>query len=224
MNISNKIQKLRKSYGWSQEEMAEKLSVSRQAVGKWESGQSFPEINKLIEISDIFAVPVDRLIRDEKKCDLQFCKEKDIYNEEIIMFLLKVKKATYAGNGAESKSSRLKSHDLEYQEGRLSYYDTYVGGERFSGEEVVWTDKLPIWAMNYTGRIIEEGFSGEFLKKALSNGSIELPYRGPVIYIEGSYSYHCNVSGDFSWYQGYEEILLDGTKIYECYFHGGLVK
>ena len=47
----------------------------------------------------------------------------------IIDFLIKAKKATYAGKGAETASSRPQSHDLIYEEGGLTYYDTYLGGE-----------------------------------------------------------------------------------------------
>ncbi|HKL79012.1 MAG TPA: DUF5680 domain-containing protein [Mobilitalea sp.] len=69
-----------------------------------------------------------------------------------------------------------------------------------------------------------ENFSGDFLKKALSVPSVDQPYRGPKIFRDGQYSYHCKVDGDFEWYQGYEEIFYDSIKIYECYFHGGIVK
>jgi hypothetical protein len=46
---------------------------------------------------------------------------------------------------------------------------------------------------------------------------------GPVFYQEGDYTYHCKVDGDFEWYIGYEEILYQGERIYECNFHGGMV-
>lgn len=65
MDFKMKLQKLRKSRGLTQEEFSEIMNVSRQAVSKWESGQSFPEIDKLIEISDYFQVTIDYLIRDE---------------------------------------------------------------------------------------------------------------------------------------------------------------
>ena len=49
-----------------QEELAEKISVSRQAVAKWESGQGYPEITNLIQISNLFHVTVDYLVRDQE--------------------------------------------------------------------------------------------------------------------------------------------------------------
>ncbi|MBQ4100040.1 MAG: helix-turn-helix transcriptional regulator, partial [Oscillospiraceae bacterium] len=56
MSISEKIQQLRKSSGLSQEQFAEKLDVSRQAISKWETGISFPDVEKLVLISELFNV------------------------------------------------------------------------------------------------------------------------------------------------------------------------
>jgi len=64
MNFSEKLQILRKEKRLSQEGLAEKLNVSRQAVSKWESGQSFPELDKIIILSDIFSFTVDELVKD----------------------------------------------------------------------------------------------------------------------------------------------------------------
>lgn len=88
--------------------------------------------------------------------------------KEVIQFLLRAKRATYAGKGLESISTRPKSHDLEYVENGLKYIDTYLGGEKFTGEEALWKNDVPFWSMNYCGRVIAEGFNGDFLKEALS--------------------------------------------------------
>ncbi|MHB1485259.1 MAG: helix-turn-helix domain-containing protein [Saccharofermentanales bacterium] len=64
MTFSEKIQILRKQNGLSQEKLAEKLDVSRQAISKWESGQSVPEIDKIIAISELFKVSTDYLIKN----------------------------------------------------------------------------------------------------------------------------------------------------------------
>lgn len=64
MKFSEKLQILRKEKGLSQEKLAELLSVSRQAVSKWESGQTYPEIEKLIVLSDLFEITLDDLLRD----------------------------------------------------------------------------------------------------------------------------------------------------------------
>lgn len=66
MNIAQRIQKLRKQSGLSQEQLAEKLGVSRQAVSKWESEQSVPDIDKLAQLSELFGVSTDHLIKGEE--------------------------------------------------------------------------------------------------------------------------------------------------------------
>lgn len=63
MNIADRIQQLRKSKGISQEELADKVGVSRQAVSKWESEQSTPDIEKVILLSDFFDVTTDYLLK-----------------------------------------------------------------------------------------------------------------------------------------------------------------
>ncbi len=64
MILSEKLFTLRKKSGMNQEELAEKLDVSRQAISKWENGESFPEITKLKAIADIFSVTADFLLDD----------------------------------------------------------------------------------------------------------------------------------------------------------------
>ncbi|MCD8188861.1 MAG: helix-turn-helix transcriptional regulator [Clostridiales bacterium] len=63
MNIADRIQQLRKARGISQEELAEQVGVSRQAVSKWESGQSCPELDKVVLLSDYFGVTTDYLLK-----------------------------------------------------------------------------------------------------------------------------------------------------------------
>lgn len=82
----------------------------------------------------------------------------------VIAFLLRAKKATYAGKGAETALSRPCSHDFAYSEPDLAYYDTYLGGSAFAGEKAVWLCGKPCWSMNYSGRVTGENFSGDFLK------------------------------------------------------------
>lgn len=143
---------------------------------------------------------------------------------DIIQFLIKAKKATYAGKGAETTSSRPGSHDLVYRENELTYYDTYLGGEKFAGEEALWISGNPYWSMNYAGRVTGDNFSGDFLKEALRNVTADKPFRGPDSYTNGEYAYTCEVSGDFEWFQGYETISYKGQIIYDCYFHGSIIK
>lgn len=63
MNLADRIQYLRKQKGISQEELAEKMLISRQAVSKWESGQSAPDLEKIVLLSDYFEVTTDYLLK-----------------------------------------------------------------------------------------------------------------------------------------------------------------
>ncbi len=64
MNFAEKLLNLRTQYGYSQEALAEKLNVSRQAISKWELGTALPETDKVITISDFFEVSIDYLLKD----------------------------------------------------------------------------------------------------------------------------------------------------------------
>lgn len=65
MILADKIIDLRKKAGWSQEELAQQLGVSRQSVSKWEGAQSIPDIDKILQMSRIFGVSTDYLLKDE---------------------------------------------------------------------------------------------------------------------------------------------------------------
>lgn len=65
MILADKIIRMRKKNGWSQEELAEKMNVSRQAVSKWESAQTFPDLERILQLSTLFGVTTDYLLKDE---------------------------------------------------------------------------------------------------------------------------------------------------------------
>lgn len=65
MILADKIIELRKRNGWSQEELADRLDVSRQSVSKWEGALSVPDMNKILKLSEIFGVSTDILLKDE---------------------------------------------------------------------------------------------------------------------------------------------------------------
>lgn len=69
MILGEKIMELRKRNGWSQEELAGKLNVSRQSVSKWESAMSVPELDKVLQLSEIFEVSTDYLLKDDREED-----------------------------------------------------------------------------------------------------------------------------------------------------------
>ena len=64
MILADKIARLRKQNGWSQEELAARMNVSRQAVSKWESAQSAPDLERILQMSELFGVTTDYLLKD----------------------------------------------------------------------------------------------------------------------------------------------------------------
>ena len=64
MILADKITELRKKNGWSQEELADKLGVSRQSISKWESAQSVPDMSRILKMSELFGVSTDLLLKD----------------------------------------------------------------------------------------------------------------------------------------------------------------
>ena len=223
MIFSEKLSILRKNKGLTQEGLAEKINVSRQAVAKWESGQAYPDISNLILISDLMNVTLDYLVRDGE-CMMNVLPGENPDLDQLIQFRLEANVNTYAAFMNEVASTRLDSHDFRYENGDYVYHDTYVGGEQFAGEEAVWKSGKSVYAMNYLGRVLSKEFSGNFLKDALRHADKKMPYRGPEHYEDGEYIYKCSVNGNFEWFQGYEEIFWREKKVYECYFHGGLTR
>lgn len=80
MMLSEKIMTLRKKKGWSQEELAEKLDISRQSVSKWESESSVPDIDKIIQLSRIFGVTTDWLLKDDEE-ETEVIPQEEEYEE-----------------------------------------------------------------------------------------------------------------------------------------------
>lgn len=81
MRFDEKLISLRKQKGFSQEDLGNKMGVSRQTISKWESGQTNPEMTKLKDLSKIFEISVDELINNE--VELKKEKEKTIIKEEV---------------------------------------------------------------------------------------------------------------------------------------------
>ena len=224
MNFAAKLTMLRKNRGYSQENLAEKLNVTRQAVSKWETGQSEPEMASLLSISKLFRVTADYLIREDTDCMRQpeeAAGQLPADDAALLAFLARASRETYAGYGQEASPSRPASHDYHYREGEWLYVDTWLGGECFAGEEAVWQNGRAVYAMNYCGRVLGSDFSGDFLKAALRAAPEERPFRGPTRYEDGDSCYECSMNGTLDWFQGYEEITFQGERVYECFFHGG---
>lgn len=87
---------------------------------------------------------------------------------ELEKFLIEAKKQTYANENVEKvANSRLNSRDYEYKKDNMIYHDTYFGGTRFIGEEVVYIDNEIYWAMNYYGVTLDETLGEEAMDNAL---------------------------------------------------------
>nr|MCR4855220.1 helix-turn-helix domain-containing protein [Erysipelotrichaceae bacterium] len=84
MILADKIIENRKRNGWSQEELADMLDVSRQSVSKWESAQSVPDMKKIIQLSQIFGVTTDYLLKDDlDAADFDPTVSSDSFNEKV---------------------------------------------------------------------------------------------------------------------------------------------
>jgi len=101
MRFAEKLQLLRKSKGWTQEELADELSLSRQTVTKWESGQGYPDIENLIAISELFLVTVDYLVKEDSCRTQPGTALKEC--PDLIAFLIKAKIGTYAGKARRAR-------------------------------------------------------------------------------------------------------------------------
>lgn len=230
IHLPSNLQKYRKSHNFSQEDLADRLQISRQAVAKWENGINYPDITNLTLLADLFGVTVDALIYGNDCSGTGGIPAAAVISgQRLTEFLLCAKKHCYAGNGAEEEQAcRPEAHDFVYEDSLYWYMDTYLGGRFFSGEEAVWEkqqeERIPIWSMNYTGRTLADSFNSCFLKEALSHVENENPFRGPALYRKGDYVYHCFQQGGMQWFQGREEIYYGTVKIYECEFHGGAVQ
>lgn len=80
MKFNEKLLKLRKEKGLSQEELGMEMQVSRQTVSKWEAGQSYPDFARLVMLSDFFDMTLDELVKD---IDVQEVRENSFTNEKI---------------------------------------------------------------------------------------------------------------------------------------------
>lgn len=67
MEFEDKIKSFRKEKGWTQKELAEQLNVSDKTISSWETGRTYPDLDSLIQLADLFDLTLDELIREDKK-------------------------------------------------------------------------------------------------------------------------------------------------------------
>ena len=88
MKFNEKLLCIRKKKGLSQEELGMELQVSRQTISKWEAGQSYPDFQRLVMLSDYFDMTLDELVKD---IDVQDVREKSLTDEKVnSIYLLKL--------------------------------------------------------------------------------------------------------------------------------------
>lgn len=104
MKFSEKLQKLRKDNNLSQEQLADKLDVSRQSVSKWESGQTYPEMDKLLTMCKIFNITLDDLTNDEIKYNEVRTKNTNAFSNLIDDLVYIIDKSFSMFKGMSSKT------------------------------------------------------------------------------------------------------------------------
>ena len=154
MTFSEKLQELRKNNGLSQEDLAEKCNVSRQAVSKWELGQGYPEMEKLIKLCDLFEVNLDYLVRDKK-----------LENKNINQFKSDSSYASLLGKYVKILLDDKEFQGL-YQVAIISVNDNYIVFEENSKKGVLKTQDIKV--------ISEANISGKKSLKAPQILSLEL--------------------------------------------------
>ena len=89
MKLSDKLIALRKEYGWSQEDFAEKLNISRQAISRWENGTALPDAQNILQISKLFHVTTDYLLNEDYESDRDIPMVKTATQETEDLFIRK---------------------------------------------------------------------------------------------------------------------------------------
>ena len=88
MKLSDKIIQLRKANGWSQEDLAERLKVSRQAISRWEGATAQPDVANILRLSKLFGVTTDYLLNDEYESDNDLPKVKRLNSDGIHQIMI----------------------------------------------------------------------------------------------------------------------------------------
>jgi hypothetical protein len=153
----------------------------------------------------------------------------DLSLDHLQAFIVRAKAATYIGGGPACASCRPGSHDLRYDEGAFAYLDSYFGGADFVGEEVVYFEGRPVWAMNYYGRLLDPSRItaaevGQVLRESLSALYREGRFLGGWEYATARGPYADANDGDLTSFTGREWITCGSVTAYELVYHGGLIK
>ena len=149
--------------------------------------------------------------------------------DELNAFIVLAKAATYVGDGEQVEPCRLGSHDLRFEDDPWTYHDSYFGGGDFIGEEVVYFEGRPVWAMNYYGCILREDLitpaqAGKMIKASLSRMYRENRFLGGFEHTQEGFTYIDRNDGTIERFIGNESIRRGQETAYELDYHGGLIK
>ncbi len=149
--------------------------------------------------------------------------------DDLNAFIVRAKAATYVGSGEHTTPCRPGSHDLRFVNGKWTYLDSYFGGTDFIGEEVVYFDEKPVWAMNYYGRILRDDLltgaqAGQMIKASLSLMYREGRFLGGFEHTENDLTYVDASEGKANSFHGREFIQRGQEVAYELTYHGGLIR
>ena len=158
------------------------------------------------------------------------------FKNTFINFLINAKKSTYANSNIKKvESSRVGSSDYHYEEiidnKKYIYHDTYFGGTKFMGEEVVYcNNNKPIWGMNYYGVTLDDTLGEEAMDKALRPALMKvgedeniIPVRGIAKFENNGYTYTFKTTGTIEKFDGIEQIYKANNLIYELHCSGGMI-
>jgi hypothetical protein len=149
---------------------------------------------------------------------------------ELTSFVVRAKAATYVSDGGQAPPSRPGSHDLRFQDGPFAYHDSYFGGADFLGQEVVYREQRPVWAMNYHGYLLDPGridaaTAGSVIKAALGAMYAQGRFLGGWTFNHGHLTYVDESVGAADRFSGVEHVAgPTGDRLYELRYHGGLVR
>ncbi|HZG14002.1 MAG TPA: DUF5680 domain-containing protein [Candidatus Bathyarchaeia archaeon] len=148
---------------------------------------------------------------------------------DLEQFIVQAKKNTYVGSGTRLLPYRLHSKDLQFTQGDWIYHDSYFGESDFIGQEVVYFQKKPVWAMNYFGYVLQSEritshTAGPVIKKSLSLMYEEGRFLGAFEHQDGTMKYVDTNQGDVQLFTGKEWIEEAGAVLYELVYHGGILK
>jgi Domain of unknown function (DUF5680) len=144
-------------------------------------------------------------------------------------FIIEAKLASYVGHGGFVEASRTASNDIGWSRGPWRYLDSYFGGTDFSGQEVVWLEERPVWAMSYHGFVLDSARIDATRAGAVIRSALSALYTQEGRFLGGfehrhAYGHYIDTNeGTFEQFVGREWIEVGNVCAYQLLYHGGRV-